>query len=112
MHWIKVSCASRRKPKTRLLGTKGRFLTSQYGEGAAKAQRWSWDGGSALKELGLVPSLELNEGARGPKNTFKAGGRSHRRLGPSLAHPLPRRNDSPLDLFLCVLHLGSVGTGR
>ena len=56
MHWIKAELREQvESPRLGFLGTKGRF-----GERGRQGQRWSCDGGSALKELGLVQWLELN----------------------------------------------------
>jgi hypothetical protein len=93
-NWIKAELREVESPRLGFLGTKGRFLTSQYGERGRQGQRWSCDGGSALKELGLVPWLELNLRPVCPK-IHKAGGRSHRRTWPELGSPCQKERQPP-----------------
>jgi hypothetical protein len=68
-NWIKAELREVESPRLGFLGTKGRFLTSQYGERGRQGQRWSCDGGLSLEGIGLGAVARAKLKARVPKNT-------------------------------------------
>jgi hypothetical protein len=90
---LRLSCESRWKvQKTRL--SRNKRSSHDTVRGAAKANDGAVMGGSALKELGLVPWLELNLRPVCPK-IHMAGGRSHRRTWPELGSPCQKERQPP-----------------
>jgi hypothetical protein len=100
-NWIKAELREVESPRLGFLGTKGRFLTSQYGERGRQGQRWSCDGGSALKELGLVPGLELNLRPVCPKIHLRPAAAATEGLGPNLG-TLPEGTTAPPLICFCA----------